>query len=222
MEDVIVFVHRYVNIFHTALDADAKSQVSFLFGGVQMTMDEKILDWLCPCDLHPKSRLGSFLSRRRGENAGLSLLEDEELEAWHSGPGRVLWLYGDRGVGKTILVSIVLEQLLAKHPSPNIGIAFLYFDYTSPDSTQLLQAAMSSLARQYVVKKAKLPPSVEQLFRSAQRNISQDPPDEAQLREVFAEMSKDFETMYIVMDALDELKGSETKMNRRQTFLSEL
>ena len=35
-------------------------------------------------------------------------------------------------------------------------------------------------------------------------------------------MSKEFETMYIVVDALDELKGSEIKVNRRQPFLSEL
>ena len=83
-----------------------------------------------------------------GENAGRWLLKHEELEAWHSDPGRVLWLYGDGGVGKTILVSIVLEQLLTKYPSPDIGIAFLYFNYTSLDSTQLLQAVMSSLARQ--------------------------------------------------------------------------
>ena len=70
------------------------------------------------------------------------------------------------------------------------------------------------------MKKGKLPPSVEQLFRLAQRNISQDPPDEAQLHELLVEMSKEFETMYIVVDALDELKGSETKVNRRQPFLS--
>ena len=72
------------------------------------------------------------------------------------------------------------------------------------------------------MKKGKLPPSVEQLFRSAQRNISQDPPDEAQLHELLVEMSKEFETMYIVVDALDELKGSEIKVNRRPPFLSEL
>ncbi|KAK3177993.1 hypothetical protein OEA41_000125 [Lepraria neglecta] len=46
------------------------------------------------------------------------------------------------------------------------------------------------------------------------------PPNEAQLYELLVETSKEFETMYIVVDALDELKGSEIKVNRRPPFLS--
>ena len=99
-------------------------------------MDEKIFDWLCSWDPHPKSRLANLLSRRRGENAGRWLLKYEELEAWHSGPGRVLWLYGDGGVGKTILISIVFEQPLAKYPSPDIDIAFFFLILSIPSTTR--------------------------------------------------------------------------------------
>ncbi len=208
--------------------ASWRSQLSFLIRDIKNIhtsvnpVTHGILDSLCSWDPHPKSRLANFLSRRSSKNAGNWLIQYEELTAWKSNPGRVLWLYGDGGVGKTILLSIILKHLFKNYSTSDIGIAFLYFDYKSAGSAQTLRSAISSLARQYIVQKGKPPKSLERQFRSGQGSLPPDSLDEAQLYELLVKVSGSFRTMYLVVDALDELKDPEMTTNRRLSFLHEL
>ena len=65
-----------------------------------------ILAWLSPLD--PKSR-HQDIQERRVENIGEWLLQTEEFRSWCAGSGgdgsdnRVLFCYGDPGVGKTYI-----------------------------------------------------------------------------------------------------------------------
>ena len=134
-EETISFVHRYVAMFHAAMDVDTNQKVSRIDKITRLSKTRDILDWLCKDDPSPKMKLNGFLDSRSSENSGQWLLENERFKTWKSRTGNILWLRGDGGVGKTILASRIIQHLFDSYTNSDVGIAFIYFDYTSTDKT---------------------------------------------------------------------------------------
>ena len=219
-EEIINFVHRYFTLFQAAIHVDTNEGVSYLVERSKSNRTRDILDWVCSWGPDPRSKLTDFLERRKSKNAGRWLLNDPQFKIWETDPRGVLWLYGDGGVGKTILTSIVLDEYLARFKSdPKISIVFVYFDYTSSDSAQTLQATLSTFARQLIVGLEEVPRSVERHFENPQ---SRQQLDEHQLHSLLVDLSARYRQIYVIVDALDELKGSETETDRRKAFLQAL
>ncbi|KAH8748338.1 hypothetical protein BGZ57DRAFT_776632, partial [Hyaloscypha finlandica] len=58
------------------------------------------------------------------------LLDLVEFKAWVETNKRILFCLGIPGVGKTILMSIVVEELFTRFENnSNISIAYLYYNY---------------------------------------------------------------------------------------------
>jgi hypothetical protein len=139
-------------------------------------------------------------------------IQHQKYKAWESEPDQVLGLYGDDGVGKTILVFIILERLCEnRHCTPVFSI---YQSRLCPDTS--LGYVQPSSPACFTARKST---SVNrEAFQTRTRQNPTDPLNETELHDLIVEMSSAFRIMYPIVDALDELKGSETTTNNRQPF----
>jgi hypothetical protein len=86
-----------------------------------------IFRWLSPPN--PSTNLQKGLKLRQADT-GLWFLESEQYAEWKASPSSFIWLHGIPGCGKTILSSIVIEDVL-QHCMDNPGkaAAYFYFDF---------------------------------------------------------------------------------------------
>jgi hypothetical protein len=138
----------------------------------------------------------------RQVGTGSWFLESDEYAAWKTDPASFLWLHGIPGCGKTILSSVILENVLQYcADDPGRIVAYFYFDFNdtekrSPDS--MVRSLICGLSQQCV----KIPTSLEHLFSSCENGQRQPPLDS--LLEVLYRTIQEFPQSYIILDALDE------------------
>jgi Cdc6-like AAA superfamily ATPase len=88
---------------------------------------QTILDWITSIDY--AAQQSDFISRRQA-GTGQWLLDSAEFTAWLGTDKRTLFCPGIPGAGKTVLTSIVVEELFTRFENNgNIGIAYLYCNY---------------------------------------------------------------------------------------------
>jgi DNA replication protein DnaC len=120
--------------------------------------NQAILDWLTPIDY--TSQQNDFISRRQA-GTGQWLLDSPEYQEWLQTGKQSLFCPGIPGAGKTILTSIIVENLV--HHNPNIGIAYLYCNFRRHDE-QKAEDLLASLLKQLAQTRPHLPESVKSLY----------------------------------------------------------
>lgn len=166
----------------------------------------KIEHWLSPPD--PSTNFNKALQQRH-KGSGLWLLQSDGFLKWRTQPNSFLWLHGIPGCGKTILSSTIIEQLGTILPSQTI--LYYYFDF-SDTAKQTLDKMMRSLIYQFYYKDEKISQPLYSLFAFCKDGQRQSTTEE--LCNVFFEMVKQIEEIWIVLDALDECstrRGPATK-----------
>jgi hypothetical protein len=89
--------------------------------------DMKVLDWLTLVDYGPQQ---TDYIRRRQPGTGQWLLDSPEFQTWLNTENQTLFCPGIPGAGKTILTSIVVEELTTRFSNdPTIGIAYIYCNF---------------------------------------------------------------------------------------------
>ncbi|RPA93371.1 hypothetical protein L873DRAFT_1605659, partial [Choiromyces venosus 120613-1] len=94
--------------------------------------DEKrqILEWLSPLAPHKRHQT---VSDGRVDGVGNWLLQTNEFKKWHTSEDEavnpVLFCYGDPGVGKTCMSSLVIDTLCDQFDGDNVGVACVYCDF---------------------------------------------------------------------------------------------
>ena len=175
---------------------------------------ETILDWLTPIDYAPQQ--SDFISRRQ-EGTGQWLLDSVEFHAWLETDKQTLFCPGIPGAGKTILTSIVVEELSTRFYNDNyIGVAYLYCNFRRQHE-QKAEALLAGLLRQLAQGLSSPPESVESLYDSHK---------DRRTRPTFNEISRALESVaalytkiFIIVDALDECQVAD---RCRARFLSEV
>jgi tRNA uridine 5-carbamoylmethylation protein Kti12 len=169
--------------------------------------DEKrqvILDWITPLDHAPQQN--DFL-RERQPGTGQWLLDSAEYQAWVTTKKETLFCPGIPGAGKTILTSIIVENLSTRFQNvPNIGIAYLYCNFRRHDE-QKIGDLMSSLLKQLAQNQPSLPSSVEELYN--QHSPTRTKPSFDELSRAIQSVLAICSRAYIVIDALDECQTSD-------------
>jgi NACHT domain len=119
------------------------------------------LNWLTPIDYAPQQT--DFIGRRQA-GTGQWLLDSAEFQAWLTTPKQTLFCPGIPGAGKTILTSIIVEELSTRfqHDS-SVGIAYLYCNFRRQHE-QKLEDLLASLLKQFVQEQPSLPSSVKDLY----------------------------------------------------------
>ena len=135
----------------------------------------------------------------REPHTGRWLTRSPDYDDWVRGSTNLLWLHGIPGSGKTILASFVVEETrgLCKSTSLNgIGHAYYYFYYRreKDEVPNFLRWVINQLCRQ----SANIPTEVHQLHRDGGQ------PSIASLLMALFAVLREFQRVYLVLDALDE------------------
>ncbi|KAI9762711.1 MAG: hypothetical protein M1840_001178 [Geoglossum simile] len=192
----------------TELDVqDVKTSIGELQAGEKR---RSVLRWLRDVDPTPNHRA----ARKKHEQpeTGTWLLKCKGFEQWCDQKGRILWMHGIPGAGKTVLSSIVIEYLISMHPRSQV--AYFYFDF-SDKAKQNTFSCLKSIAFQLCEKSEELHEDVVALYEDYSRSSAGLSTEV--LVDILALLLSSSSKTYLVIDALDECSEQE-----RESFLASL
>lgn len=141
------------------------------------------------------------------------------LETSNSG----LWVYAIPGAGKTILSTLVVDEVLTRKRSPTIGTAYFYIrfgDSSSQTPRNILGSLISQLARQ---GPDALNDATDLYYQHNQAGALATHPSDDELGDALQAMSNLFTETYILIDGLDECGSSlEPERSNLIDIISEL
>ncbi|KAM6503799.1 hypothetical protein JOM56_000742 [Amanita muscaria] len=140
---------------------------------------------------------------KRHHDTGNWLLDLSLYENWKTMTNSFLWLHGLSGSGKTILCSMIVENVQSIVGEGSIGLAYYYFDI-SDVKKRTVKGLLSSLALRLYTCNPSNHTTVDQLYRSCNDGV--DKPSGQQLEDLLKQLISGFKETYIVIDALDECK----------------
>jgi hypothetical protein len=175
---------------------------------------QTVLDWLTPIDYAPEQN--EFI-RRRQAGTGRWLLDSAQYQSWLKTSHQTLFCPGIPGAGKTIITSIVINDLNTRlQNDPNIGIAYLYCDFRRRDE-QKAEDSLASLLKQLSQEQSILPGGLKRLHHQHQDKRTRPSFDE--ISKTLHDVAAMYLRVFIVVDALDECQVSD---GCRMRFLSEI
>jgi hypothetical protein len=143
-------------------------------------------------------------------------LDSPEFQTWLKTVKQTLFCPGIPGAGKTILTSIVIEDLITRfHDDPSIGIAFVYCNFR-PQHKQKAEDLLASLLKQ-LAQGQSLPDRIMSLHNKHKDKGTQ--PLFNELSGTLYVVAAMYSRVFIIVDALDECQESD---NCRTKFLSEI
>ncbi|KAH8193937.1 hypothetical protein TruAng_011895 [Truncatella angustata] len=161
---------------------------------------QEILDWLTPIDT--AAQQADFI-RRRQPGTGQWLIESPEYSKWKAAKGEVLFCHGMPGAGKTILSSIVVDDLQEWQAVEDVGVCHFYCNFQRHDEQQLGNIVLSFL-KQLAQVVATMPACLKALFDKHQARQSR--PSLEETVKVLHSIAGLFSKVFCVVDALDECK----------------
>ncbi|KAK5661436.1 hypothetical protein OQA88_11337 [Cercophora sp. LCS_1] len=135
-------------------------------------------------------------------NPGTWLFKIKRYIKWRDHSVRKLWIRGNYGAGKTILSSIIIDDLVRRYSTNrNFSCIYVYFDYRE-QRQQTYQHLLSSLLAQLLRLRDDVSPETKMIHKDWMANGIPPGPDEY-IGMLKAEI-KTFTRVFIVVDALDE------------------
>ncbi|KAI1847679.1 hypothetical protein JX265_013939 [Neoarthrinium moseri] len=209
-----LFFHMPVDEVKRCITQGAERDIQAMRNRQDVKLNEEILHWLTPIDYGPQH---SDYLRRRQPGTGQWLLDCETYQKWVAEPGQTLFCPGIPGAGKTILTSIVVDNLEDRFVTdPTTAVAYIYFNFNRKEE-QRLEDLMSSLLKQLAQNSLSLPPVLKELHeRHAKKHTG---PTLEEISTVFRTVTATFARVFVIVDALDECQAAD---NCRARFLHQL
>ncbi|KAF3181117.1 hypothetical protein TWF788_006618 [Orbilia oligospora] len=177
--------------------------------------DREILKWISKINGRSKH---DDTSKRCKPGTGEWLLTSIQYRNWLDGAKEILFCPGIPGAGKTVLTSTVINDLLdqrTRSNNPNIGIAFIYFDFKGSAALEVEDLFSDLLKQLGDTRAGSLPKRFKKLFDD--HKDSGRPPLK-EIIEVLRTIVRTYSRVFIVLDALDEYQNQ----NQRSVFLGKL
>ena len=185
----------------------------------------QILDWLSPAAQDQRRTTShQSLKNSRLPSSALWLLQGKDYLQWQdSEKSSIAWVRGTSGTGKTMLLSKVVDHLKAKFlEEGNPGrIAFFYVSpeqqtSAGSDPDEVICNVVRQLSHSPTSRG--LEPAIAQKYRQSTSTIDQPPrPMRSECAEMIVSLTHDF-PIYIIVDALDDLKIGETSDQTRTSL----
>ncbi|KAJ7930074.1 hypothetical protein B0H13DRAFT_1595784, partial [Mycena leptocephala] len=158
---------------------------------------DKIIEWYSPLNFF---RRQEEIFRSRQPGTGGWLLESNEIKEWQSGAGKTVWCRGIPGAGKTVLASIMVNNLRTNLESPNTGVAAIYLNRKENDA-QSPSNLLAAVWQQLVFQKP-IPSTMHQLYETRREQRTRPSLEETYF--ILASTVSELSSVFIVVDALDE------------------
>ncbi|KAL7962115.1 hypothetical protein V8C34DRAFT_311341 [Trichoderma compactum] len=198
----------------TELLSRVHNYVEKVEGKLDRKEDAEILNWLTNIDYGPQQ---SDNLQRRQPGTGQWLMDSTEYSTWLKTDKQTLFCPGIPGAGKTILTSIVVDDLCKRYPNDTtIGVAYIYCNFQQKGE-QTAYDLLASLLKQLAQGQSSLPGCVKDLYNQHQAKKTRPPIDE--ISRALQTVAAIFSRVFIVVDALDECQ---TSSKCRSTLLLEI
>ncbi|KAJ7879052.1 ankyrin repeat-containing domain protein [Mycena olivaceomarginata] len=163
---------------------------------------DKILDWCSP--------INSFLrhadiSSTQQSGTGTWLLQNRLIEQWRLGTPRIVWCRGMPGAGKTVLSSMVVDDLRANLDSQSVGVAVIYLNHKETE-IQTPSNLLAALWRQLTFGRP-LSPDAHQMY--AKHREQRTRPSLDDIYSLLCSTLSELANAFIIIDALDEYPESQ-------------
>lgn len=163
--------------------------------------NRKALSWLS--SVSAASKLQGFRKERQ-HHTGAWLFDLPEMSAWLENPKSALWIYGIPGAGKTILSTLVVDEVLTRKRSHSVGTAYFYVRHDDKNS-QLPSNVLGSIVSQLARQDSAALDDVVKLYTKHHRHESLTAtPEEGDLVTLLYDISNNFTDVFIMIDGLDE------------------
>ncbi|PHH74640.1 hypothetical protein CDD80_2945 [Ophiocordyceps camponoti-rufipedis] len=167
--------------------------------------DDAIMNWLSSIAADYGSVKNGILARRQ-DGTCQWLLKSEKLQTWMKTGNQIFFCHGMPGAGKTFAASIVIEHILRhqkEYQDRKIGVAFVYCDFKRQHE-QTYEHILRSLLKQLVQGQSSIPDVVKRLYQGFRK--PHDPPPLTDILEALKTVVCIYSRVFILIDALDELK----------------
>lgn len=124
------------------------------------------------------------------------MLRSQQWQQWLQGLKRFLWVHGIPGAGKTVLASYLIQQvkIACRSQGRHMVYYYCYFANNQDESLHLLRWILAQLCR----KSTRIPEEVMYLYRMRHE------PSLANMLQALSSILGDFDTVYVMIDAIDE------------------
>lgn len=175
---------------------------------------DEILTWLTSFDFQLTQ---NDYIRRRQAGTGQWLLDSSEYQRWLNEREQTLFCPGIPGAGKTILASIVVDDLCSRFANDdNVGIAFAYCSFGRQEE-QHPEDLLANFLKQLCKAFTPLPESLINLFNKHKSKMTK--PSINEISKALLSVMTSLSRTFIIIDAFDELPAMG---NCRKIILSEL
>ncbi|KAL8878851.1 MAG: hypothetical protein Q9198_003422 [Flavoplaca austrocitrina] len=174
----------------------------------EATRRKEILEWLSPLNFLTTQQ---DTIARREEGTGQWLLDSSDFNHWLCGADRTLCCPGIPGAGKSVLASVVTDFLRTppvKHSA--IGVAVIYCNFNERDRQKPENLLASCCVQLFQPSRNSLREVLTDVYRK--HDSGKTKPLWEDVVRVFEDSTKNLDTVYLVVDALDECSESTRQM----------
>lgn len=164
---------------------------------------QEILEWLTPVDTGAQQ---SDFIRRRQPGSGQWLVESREYGKWKATKGEILFCHGMPGAGKTILSSIVVNNLQESDTNKDVAVCYFYCNFQRQDEQRLENIVLGFL-KQLAQITTPMPTCLKDLFYRCKAKGGR-PSLEESINTLYS-VARTFSRIFVVVDALDECQTTE-------------
>ena len=166
---------------------------------------QKILDWICPSKIDYADPQNA-LRKTRQTDTGEWLLKSNDFKDWIHADRATFLCSGMPGVGKTMLTSFVVSNLLERYRNDSqTGFAYIYCQYPRRKE-QTPEYLMSTVLRQLLERHNIMPDEVSSSYRTSK---GEDQPSTKEISTFLSNVLQLFKKTILVIDALDELRRTD-------------
>ncbi|KAG9523041.1 hypothetical protein KCV07_g2696, partial [Aureobasidium melanogenum] len=165
---------------------------------------QKILDWTCPSEVDYADQQRA-LRKRRQTGIGEWFLGSDKFKTWIHGNHATLLCSGMPGVGKTMITSFVVSNVLERYKNDTqVGVVYIYCQFSRQEE-QTAEYLKSSILRQLLDRLGVIPDRIRSSYDSSRGKDDLTPDEVSDLLDFTLGL---FKKSVFIIDAIDELPVS--------------